>query len=378
MKIDQFSLSNQQLIYSKRNIAVDQVANFVLVFTSRSQLEHPVWMKLIYEQYPNVKVVSCSTSGEIYDTEFMDESISGIAVKMDHTPVSIQHTKLNEYNNSWEAGQVLAARLNKKDLKYVFLVSDGWEVNGTDLVNGMNEVFNHEVVISGGLAADGVNFSKTMVGVNDNIASGNIVAIAFYGEHLKVGFATHGGWDEYGDEMVLTRGEGRIIHELDGKPALGLYKDFLGEDAEGLPGSSLWYPLSVSPYGKEENLVRNVYSVDEVNQTLSLGEAVKEGSKIRFMRAVFDDLLTGVDQTAKTAGGMLDQKVDLAIVVSCIARKLLFGPTIHQEIASIRQHIGQEAGLIGFYSYGEICPVSRSFAQLNHQMLTITVFSEKE
>ncbi len=377
MKVDQFRLSNSQLIYSKQNIASGNEANFVLIFTNRSQLEKPSWMKFIHEKYPKVHVISCSTSGEIYDIELTDDSISGIAVMMEQTPVAIHNTSLNEHQNSWYAGQALAAKLNREDLKYVFLVSDGWEVNGTDLINGMNETFKKEVVISGGLAADGVNFTKTMVGINDNIASGNIVAIAFYGDRLKVGFGTHGGWDEYGEEMVLTRGEGRMIYELDGKPALELYKQYIGEDAEGLPGTALWYPISVSPDGKEENFVRNVYSVDEVNQTLSIGEAAKEGSRIRFMRAVFDDLLTGVNQTAKVAADMLGQKVDLAIVVSCIARKLLFGPSIHQEIDSIRHHIEQEAGLIGFYSYGEICPVTRSFAQLNHQMLTITVFSEE-
>lgn len=376
MKVDQFRISNSRIVYSKKDITVPDEASFVLIFTNRTNLENPFWLTLIFAEYPDVKVISCSTSGEIYDQEITDDSISGIAVRMERTLVAIRNVKINDVGNSWEAGRTLASELSKEDLKYVFLASDGWEVNGTELINGMYHVLSKEVAISGGLAADGVNFAKTMVGVNEDISSGNIVAIAFYGNNLKVGFGTHGGWDVHGETMTLTRGKGRIVYELDGKPALELYKQFLGEDADGLPGTALWYPVSVSAGGREVNLVRTVFSIDELNQTISLGEAVQEGSQIRFMRAAFDNLLTGVDHAAKDAMSMLCQKADLAVVVSCIARKLLFGPSINQEIDAIQHHIGQPAGLIGFYSYGEICPITKSFGQLHHQMLTITVFSE--
>lgn len=376
MKIDQFSIDNNRFTFSKREIVEPEEASFILLFTSRTHLEKPDWLAAIHETYAGVPVVSCSTSGEIYEADILDDSVSAIAVQLEKTPTRIVLAHLQDFKNSFEAGKYLAEKLNQPDLKHVFITSDGWLVNGTDLLDGMYSVLQDQVTISGGMAGDGANFAQTLVGLNDDIQSGNIAAIGFYGDKIKFGFGSHGGWDEYGLNMKVTRATGRVIYELDGKPALDLYKLHLGDDANGLPGTALLYPVAVTLGDHRDAVVRTVHYVDELNKSIVLGGDVSEGSSMRFMRAEFDDLMKGVEEAAVQTSEMIQSPIELAIVVSCIGRKLLFGQTIQKEIDLTKDHIGNQAVLVGFYSYGEICPVKKEFAQLNHQMLTITAISE--
>jgi hypothetical protein len=375
MRVDQFKLDENRLAFSKQEISTPQDAGFVLLFTSRVNLEQASWMEHIQKHYPDVPVVSCSSSGEIYLAEVLDHSISAVAVQFNKTEVAFAFTNIEGHTDSFEAGKALGRALNKAKLQHIFIVSDGWIVKGSQLIDGVYAEVEKGVSISGGMAGDGANFSETLVGFNDDIKSGNIVAIGFYGDSLQIGHGSHGGWNEYGDAMEITRSTGRIVYELDGKPALDLYKTYLGADADGLPGTALLYPVSLS-IGDKHDLVRTVHSVDEMNNAFVLGEPVENGVNLRFMRAKFSDLLQGVEEAARDAGSALSKPAELSIVVSCIGRKLLLDQDIRKEIEITQNIIGSQTATIGFYSYGEISTPLRQFAQLHHQMMTVTSMVE--
>ena len=89
-------------------------------------------------------------------------------------------------------------------------------------------------------------------------------------ESLEVTFASNGGWIPFGPERIVTKSKGNILFELDDKPALDLYKNYLGEKSKDLPSSALLYPLKVKSndesivlhcynYRPEEDLLADVY-----------------------------------------------------------------------------------------------------------------------
>ncbi|OEK04039.1 FIST signal transduction protein [Roseivirga misakiensis] len=376
MIVDQFLVAGNQISYSQKNITGNEQVSFVLVFTSRGNLESADWLPAVEEGYPGTEVISCSTSGEVYFSELTHEAITGMAVSLEKTPFAIHSAKLANKDKSFALGKNLAGKFSKNDLKHVLLFGDGWLVNGSDLVQGMYANLNKDVSISGGLAGDGANFSKTLVGLNDDIDQSMAVAIGFYGDALKVGFGAHGGWSELGETYEITKTEGREILELGELSPLPLYKQFLGDDADGLPGSALLYPVAVWLPGAEDHVVRTVFNTDEFNQSITLGEPTPVGAKLQFMRARFDDLLAGVRGAANEALSNLGKTPEMALMVSCIGRKLLFNQHIDQEIEQTRQVLGSQTPISGFYSYGEICPVEKDLAALHHQMLTLTLFTE--
>jgi len=132
----------------------------------------------------------------------------------------------------------------------------------------MTAKLNQSVSITGGLAGDGPDFVKTVVGLNETPSENKVVAVGFYGESIKVGYGSFGGWDTFGHTRKITRSEENVLFELDGKPALELYKNYLGDKAKDLPASGLLFPLSIKTdeHAKDE-LVRTILSVNEAQQS---------------------------------------------------------------------------------------------------------------
>lgn len=376
MNVDQFLIVENEISYSQQNIAIGGEVSFVLIFASRGQMESADWLPVVQKGYPGIDIVSCSTSGEVYLSELKEEAVTGIAVAFTKTTTEVYSASLKGKDESKALGQELASKFRKQNLKHILVFSDGWLVNGSDLVRGMYEAMDDGVSISGGLAGDGANFSKTLVGLNKQIDQGMAVAIGMYGDHINIGFGSHGGWSELGESFTVTESTGREILKLDKEKPFDLYEKFLGDDADGLPGTALLYPVAVWLPDTDDYVVRTVFNIDEIKGSITLGEAVPVGTRLQFMRARFDDLLQGVKTAAEDAKHNLSQKPQLALMVSCIGRKLLFNQQIEEEITATHEILGEETIIGGFYSYGEICPVNKDLAALHHQMLTLTVFAE--
>lgn len=376
MKIDQFTISAGEISYSYQSIEDSSKASFILVFASRVMLESPSWMANIQNTYQGAPVVSCSSSGMIYQSLVKEEDVSGVAIQLEKTKFRIDVKQLSDFSDSKEMGKQLATDLQSNGLKHILLFSDGWLVNGSDLIEGVYSFVSKDVSVGGGFAGDGANFSRTLIGLNQRIERGLVVAIGMYGEDLSVGFGKHGGWNEFGIEMEVTTVNDREIFQLNNQSALDLYKEFLGSDADGLPGKALMYPISVKLPGYPNPLVRTVMNIDEIEGSIITGEPIPKGAKVQFMRAQFNNIIKGVEQAVKMSLKNHDSSPDFALVVSCVGRKLLFGKQIEEEITITKKALGNTPAVSGFYSNGEICMDERGLAELHHQYLTVTTFSE--
>jgi hypothetical protein len=262
----------------------------------------------------------------------------------------------------------------------VLLFSDGLNVNGTELVRGLNSVLPSRVVVTGGLAGDGSRFQRTWVVHHGAPQANLVVAAGLYGESVSVGHGSKGGWDNFGPERLITRSQGNILFELDGRPALELYKEYLGELAEGLPATGLLFPLALrSDSSDEKNLVRTILAVDEATQSLTFAGDVPQGSLARLMRANFDRLIDGASEAAEMTGetDASGRGDTLAIAISCVGRRLVLGQRAEEEIEATLDVLPEGTRQIGFYSYGEIAPYMRGQCDLHNQTMTLTTISER-
>jgi hypothetical protein len=232
--------------------------------------------------------------------------------------------------------------------------------------------------VTGGLAGDGARFSRTFAGLDLVPEEGNVVAVGFYGDHLKIGHGSFGGWDEFGPERTITRSEKNILFEIDGKNALDLYKEYLGPYSEELPGSALLFPLSIREPDSNEHLVRTILSINEQEKSMLFAGNMPEGSKIRLMKANFDRLINGSSTAARNSFSSLENgSPELALLVSCVGRKLILQERTDEEVQAVKQIFGDQTSLAGFYSYGEISPFNpNTRCELHNQTMTITTFSE--
>jgi hypothetical protein len=281
--------------------------------------------------------------------------------------------------NSYEAGEQLALSLQKGGLVHVFVLSDGLKINGSELVKGLTKYLPDHVSITGGLSGDGALFRETYVLLDDEPEKDTVAVLGLYGngKRLRVGYASFGGWDPFGPDRLITRSNGNVLYEFDGKSALALYKKYLGEHAKGLPSTGLLFPLSVRINDGERGVVRTILSVNEEDQSMTFAGDVPEGAYARLMKANFDRLIDGAVEAARTSRDIIGFSPELAILISCVGRKLILKQRIEEEVEGVRDILGAQATLTGFYSYGEISPFTRGArCELHNQTMTITAFSE--
>lgn len=329
-------------------------------------------------KFEDAILIGCSTAGEILGNEVLDSTIALTAVKFEKTKLRIEEVDLVACNlDSYEAGKAISSKLMGPDLRHIFVLSDGLIVNGAELVKGLHADLDKSVSITGGLAGDCSNFENTLVISGNKVASKKIVALGLYGPELSIGFASKGGWDSFGIERLVTKSTNNVLYELDGQPALELYKSFLGDMAKDLPGSGLLFPLSMRDEDNQIPVVRTILSVDEKNGSLTFAGNIPQGSYVRLMKANIDRIIGGAEQSAITAKNSTEDQHQLAFLISCVGRRLVMKQLVEEEVEAVNEVFGNDIYTTGFYSYGEIAPFDKfSPCTLHNQTMTITTFSE--
>jgi hypothetical protein len=354
-------------------------AGLVMVFGSRALIGDPARVTEIRRAYPRACLVGCSTAGEILAVDVLDDSLVFTAVQFEHSEVAQARVDLAEVENSFAAGLELGRRLPREGLVHVFVLSDGIAVNGSDLVRGITEALPESVAVTGGMSADGDRFETTVVITGDGPVTGAVTALGFYGDRLRVGYGSLGGWDPFGPERLITRSDGNVLFELDGKFALDLYKRYLGEHASGLPATGLLFPLALRAPDESQALVRTILAVDEKARSLTFAGDVPAGWFARLMRANFDRLVEGASGAGRISHAAIGSTTpDLAILISCVGRKMVLRQRVEEEVEAVRNVLGEGAILTGFYSYGEISPFAPSArCELHNQTMTVTTLAER-
>lgn len=353
----------------------------ILYFGATSQLDAGApAVRELAAKFPDAIVCGCSTAGEILGNRVFDESIVAALVQFQSTQVRAVAESTAGHVDSTAVGRRAAEKLNTAGLRHMLILSDGLSVNGTALVAGFREILPAGIAITGGLAGDGSRFKKTFVGLGSDVKQDQIVAIGFYGAGIVIGYGSRGGWEGFGPRRRITRSQGNTLLELDGQPALALYKRYLGERAAGLPATGLLFPLELTKDASEKaGLVRTILAVDEAKQSLTFAGDMPEGWYARLMKATGDQLVDGAANAGSDAA--LKSAADgssLAILVSCIGRRLVLGQRIEEELEAVIRSLPTLTETVGFYSYGEACPsAGNDFSELHNQTMTITVIGEK-
>ncbi len=355
---------------------MDSPRTLAIAFGASNLYEAPGPLQALARAYPQSHLIGCSTAGEIFDTAITDDSLSVAVVRFERTELKTAFATVAASGDSFAAGQSLAAQLAAPNLRGVLVLSDGHYVNGSALVAGLNAGLPNCVVVTGGLAGDGDRFERTWVLQDGEPRTGLVSAAGFYGDHVRIGHGSKGGWDLFGIERRVTRSRDNVLFELDGRPALALYKEYLGERASGLPATALLFPLSLRIGAEDEKLlVRTVLAVDEATQSMTFAGDIPEGALVQLMHANFDRLIEGAGEAAMMTNAKTTAPL-LSIAISCVGRRLVLGERTEEELEATRDVLPPHTRQIGFYSYGEISPYASGHCDLHNQTMTLTTISE--
>jgi hypothetical protein len=377
MKIIQASkFKNQDWKYIQEKTTLNNP--LVLVFGNRFLLDDSDVIDNIRAEFPYEHIVFGSTAGEIVGCNVNDNSISVTAIEFEKSSFIVERKNILDYDKNAKAlGEALYDKIPKENLKHLFVLSEGSFVNGSSLIKGLENDIDAAVSITGGMCADDARFEKTLSSYKENPKVGEVILIGFYGEALEISYASFGGWIPFGPERIITKSEANILYEIDGQPALDLYKNYLGAKASELPQASLLYPLNVTPTDKKEPVVRTILNINNEDQSMILAGDVPINSKVQLMMASVDGIATGAQDAAKFAMKNRRNKPEIAILVSCIGRKLVMNQRVEEEVEQVKEAIGENTPMTGFYSYGEMAPFNESTScELHNQTMTLTLISE--
>jgi len=355
---------------------LDSPATVVLAFGDPAIADDAQPLGDLRRSYPTSRILGCSTAGQIHGDALTDGTLVASIARFDKTRVETTTASVDGPGESFAAGEQIAQALGAPDLRAVFVLSDGLLVNGSELVRGCASRLAPDVVVTGGLAGDGDRFERTWVLAGDEARSGMVAAAGLYGDAVHVGAGSFGGWDIFGPERRITRAEGNVLFELDGRPALEIYKEYLGDRASGLPATALLFPLAVrEARDTNQRTVRTILAVDEAAQSMTFAGDVPEGWQAQLMRANKDRLVDGAMQAARMSTTNAEGP-QLAVAISCVGRRLVLGERTEEEIEATLEALAPGSELVGFYSYGEIAPHSEGFCDLHNQTMTITTVAE--
>ncbi|NQZ52672.1 MAG: FIST C-terminal domain-containing protein [Piscirickettsiaceae bacterium] len=378
MQFEQEHLSSKMALNKLPSESPLPDADWVLVFGSVKRFKERNFGQILQDRYPNAQLMGCTTSGEIADDGVHDDSIQITAMKWEKSTLKFVAKPIPSMAQSFALGAQIAEELDGTDLKGIFVLSDGLHVNGSDLVEGLQSVLP-DTPITGGLAGDGAAFTQTFLLHGTKIHDKIVTAVGIYGKDAMMTSGALGGWKPYGPPRKVTHSVHNVVYALDDKPALPLYKMYIGYYAKELPASGLNFPFAIMSEDKNISVIRTLLSIDGKDNSLTFAGNIAQGSTVRFLKSDHDKLVDGASDAAQQ---IINKNINpndtaIAICVSCVGRKLVMADQVSDEVFAVQRLLGVKTGITGFYSNGEICSgEDDAHSQLHNQTMTIAYLSE--
>jgi hypothetical protein len=376
-----------QVVLKDLNTDLDKLADLarinpqlVLVFGYTEHFADPVMAASLEKHFPHAQRVGCSTAGEIASSGVLNQTTVVSAIHFGSTTFKVATAEIQGMASSFEAGKSLAAQLQSTNPHAVIVFGQGVNINGSAMIEGMVSELGKALPITGGLAGDDGAFTKTYTLSNAGVSTSKIVGISLSGDKLVFSHGSFGGWKPFGPTRKVTRCIDNILYELDGEPALAVYKRYLGDYAKDLPGSGLLFPFEMLSDAREPlGQIRTILGINEDEGSLILAGVINPDGYLRLMHAHTNDLVDGAEIAANSTIDGVKQRDGqaLGLLVSCVGRKLVMGGRVDEEIEAVQDILGEHTVVCGFYSNGEICPGYKLEAcSLHNQTMTITYLAE--
>lgn len=351
-------------------------SQLIFVFWDAKILMEDTHYRELKNIYPLANIVFVSDSGSILNTHLYENTLTSTALYLEKSSVSVTSEKFVEKENAYEIWKRLWEKVPREDLNHIMIFCEWLWVNGSDLVRWVREKVPSNISLSWGLAWDGMRHIKTFVGVNDSTDGCDVVLACFYWKNLHIWCWTVGVSNTFWLKRTITKSDGNILHEIDGKPALDLYKLYLWDDAKNLPWNGFYFPLQITSPEHSVKLVRIILSIDEETKSVSFGWDVPEWYEATFLHTSVENLIDWAGTAAKSSTESI-QNPDLAILISCVGRKAVLKQRIEEELENVRFILWDKPILSWFYSYGEIAPSwGKESCFLHNLTMTITSFKE--
>ncbi len=354
----------------------DQCRADIAIVLASSRFRHQDLLMGIASVTGDIPMVGGTTAGEISPGGLGHQSVVICLMGSDclafHV-ASVRRMKDDEKACGIRLAGKLEQSLQAAESRSLILFPDGMGGDGVALLDGIQSVLGSGIEIVGGFLGDDGRFAETFQFFNGRCYRGDMVTglLVSGNGSFVTSTGVRSGFESIGATIVCTRARKNVVEEFEDQPALALYKELLGEERSlRLPGICLEYPFGLLDTkatidGNEYFQLRCGLAVNEKDNTITLAGAIPEGSEITLTTASRGEIINGARQAALQARDGLKGAVPrLVLMFSCIGRKLVLGRRTPEEIETVKEIIGADVPVIGFYTYGEIGPIDKNRTEL--------------
>jgi hypothetical protein len=379
----------QKLQYSPRTGWLDELPHdldspdtlLLLFATPQTLAAQPDLPASLKTGFPQATLLGASTFAPIADGRVVEDGAVLAVLRFEQTGVRPYFQPNISPANSYATGQALGKALYGDDLRLIVLFANDRAVNDDELMRGINDALPHPVLISGGMAShDDYTGGQRFLIWNGQTHENALVAAGLYGPDLLVQQAEDVGLEEVmrSEFHTITGVQGRRVTEVDGRPALHVYKEFLGQLADR-PDI-----IHVFPIGFYENrqatlrVVRSVLEVDEAEQALVFASEPPAERTIRFMVGLPSQFIDAAESvTRRVSEAFVARPAQLALMVSCASRHFVLGERAAKEAANAFAALPNDTQQIGLYAYGEIAPGGSGYCELHNHTINMLLLGER-
>lgn len=310
----------------------------------------------IQARWPGLPLVGSTTDGEFSTAlGFCDDSIALTLFAGDDLRV---HAGLGRDLSQGIDGAVASAVAGAEELRpRLCLTTFAPSTNSSEVLRSLSaRLGDTRCPVIGGLSGDHREYSRMREFFGGEVLQDSLPLLLLEAD-VELGWGVGSGWSPVGEAHVVTRSDGHVVYEIDGRPAVEMYREHYGV----VPQHSLGeYPLAVYDEGGRWAL-RAVLEHVEADGSLRFAGEIQEGSSVRNTEVLSEGILRGSGEALEAAlEAFTGDRPELALVFSCAARKWVLGTGASEEIEVLRR-IAADRGLadlamVGMYCFGEIAP----------------------
>ena len=368
-----------------RNAGVSK-PDFVFMFATVGYDQRTV-LRAVREATGGAPLSGCSGEGTINGDDSDESNFSVVVMVISSDELRWRNGLATGLGSDSRAtGQRVAQELTSElgaDAVGLFVFPDGTTVNFDHLFAGLeaNLPSDRFLPIWGGGAGDNLAMRQTYQYCDDEVVSDGVAYALLSGE-AQPAWAIDVGYIPIGSERTVTRSQGNVIYEIDGRPALEVFREYLPDpalaDHWGARLANAFALCFRAPsYIKDEDCIfRAVLSLNKTEGSLILATEVQEGTSVWFSSRNQEKVTTGLDRMATQIKQQLgDTQPKLVFHFDCTARgKIMFRDQEKLRILRrFRQAVGPDVPWAGFYTFGEIGPVGKHNCHHNYTAVVLAL-----
>ncbi len=336
--------------------------------------DHLLILAQIQKSFPGIELVGCTTNGEMSSVlGFQEDSLVLMIFCSDQITIRAGFGRRvsQDIDGAVQEAIDMATEGLLEVPQLCLTFPEGIGIDGVSIIRSLQHRLGEQVPIFGGTAADSLAVQQSYQFFQGEVTSDAIPILIFSG-NICYSHGTASGWKPIGKKSTVTKVDGCVVYEIDGKSALKFYQQHLG--AAGSNHEYISYPLAIFTDDSADFYLTSPGIHDEKLGSVTFMSSIPLNATIQMTEISREDILNATTESVERAIKNYPGKSPATVLlISCAARRMFLGTRAKEEYEIFKTYLPNNIPCCGFYSFGEVSPLQSSQQSQFHNQTFITL-----